>query len=65
MTSTNSLSILWTPWSAAISTSVILLAACLCWTAWRRSGFARSQGFLELIRFSIIVLMAFVLNQPE
>jgi hypothetical protein len=33
--------------------------------AWRRSGYARSQGILELVRFTIIALMAFILNQPE
>ena len=65
MNTTHSLSLLWTPWSAAISAGVVLFAASLCWTAWRRSGFARSQGLLELIRFSIIALMAFLLNQPE
>jgi hypothetical protein len=65
MNATHTLSILWTPWSVALSTSAVLLAVWLCWTAWRRSGYARSQGLLELTRLSIIVLMAFVLNQPE
>jgi hypothetical protein len=62
---THSLTILWTPWSLALSILVVCVAAGLCWMAWRRSGYARSQGWLELIRFSVIALMAFILNQPE
>ena len=34
----------------------VLLAAVLCWLAWRRSGYARSQGLLELLRFGIVSL---------
>ena len=33
--------------------------------AWRRSGYARAQGLLELLRLAIVVLGAFILNQPE
>jgi hypothetical protein len=33
--------------------------------AWRRSGFARSQGLLELVRLAIAGLVAVLLNQPE
>ncbi len=62
---THSLTILWTPWSLALSIFVVCVAAGLCWMAWRRSGYARSQGVLELVRFSIIAIMAFILNQPE
>src|SRR5437870_3214620 len=63
--STHTLTFLWTPWSAAMSIAVVLLAAGFCWTAWRRSGYARSQGLLELLRLAIIALMALILNQPE
>lgn len=65
MNSTSSLVFLWTPWSAALSVAVVLLAAVLCWMAWRRSGYGRFQGCLELLRLAIIVLMAVLLNQPE
>src|SRR5436309_1315248 len=65
MNSTHTLTFLWTPWSAAMSVGVILLACGLCWTAWRRSGFARAQGLLELLRLTIVMLIALVLNQPE
>lgn len=62
---TSHLTFLWTPWSAALSNAVVLLAAVLCWLAWRRSGYMRSQGLLELLRFGIVALMALILNQPE
>jgi hypothetical protein len=65
MNSTQSLSFLWTPWSLGLSISAVLLAAGLCWMAWRRSGYSRSQGFLELVRLALIALMALCLNQPE
>jgi hypothetical protein len=65
VSSTQTITFLWTPWSATISIGAVLLAAALCWIAWRRSGFARSQGLLELLRLVIIVLIALVLNQPE
>jgi hypothetical protein len=63
--SSHSLTFLWTSWSAALSIGVVLLAAGFCWMAWRRSGYARSQGLLELLRLSIVALMAVILNQPE
>jgi hypothetical protein len=59
------LTFLWTPWSAATSAGAVLLAAGLCWTAWRRSGYARPQGLLELFRLAIVALAAVGLNQPE
>ena len=65
MNATRSLTILWTPWSAALSISVVCIAAGLCWMAWYRSGYSRSQGWLELTRFAIVALIAFILNQPE
>jgi hypothetical protein len=42
-----------------------MLAIWLCWTSWRRSGYARSQGLLELTRLVVVILMAVALNQPE
>jgi hypothetical protein len=65
MNSNHTVTFLWTPWSAAMSIGAVLLAVALCWMAWRRSGFARSQGLLELLRFAIVALIALVLNQPE
>src|SRR5437667_5930863 len=65
MNSTHTLTFLWTPWSAALALGVVLFAAVLCWLAWRRSGYARSQGLLELLRLGIVALIAVTLNQPE
>lgn len=65
MDATRTLTFLWTPWSAVMSIGVVLLAAAFCWIAWRRSGFARSQGLLELLRLVIISLVALIFNQPE
>ncbi len=62
---THSLTILWTPWSATLSIMVVCIAAGLCWMAWYRSGYSRAQGWLELTRFAIVALIAFILNQPE
>jgi hypothetical protein len=65
MNSTQSLTFLWTPWSVTLSAGAVLLAAVLCGLAWRRSGYARSQGLLELFRLALIALIALNLNQPE
>jgi hypothetical protein len=65
MNSTSTLTFLWTPWSAGLSIGVVLLGAVLCFLAWRRSGYARAQGMLELFRLALIAVMALVLNQPE
>jgi hypothetical protein len=63
--STHTLTFLWTPWSITISVGGVLLTAGLCWMAWQRSGYARSQGLLELLRLTIVCFLAVILNQPE
>jgi hypothetical protein len=63
--STHTLTFLWTSWSAALSIGSVVLATGLCWMGWRRSGYARSQGLLELLRWTIVCLLALMLNQPE
>lgn len=65
MNSTQTLTFLWTPWSAGLAAGVVLLAAGLCFAAWRRSGYSRAQGMLELFRLALVTLMAVTLNQPE
>jgi hypothetical protein len=62
---TRTLTFLWTPWSLEISAVVVLVTAGLCLMAWQRSGFAKSQGILEFIRLTIVVLLAAMFNQPE
>jgi hypothetical protein len=46
---------------------LVLMAAAgaLCWLAWRRSGYRRAVGILELLRFALVSLVVLTLNQPE
>ena len=65
MSSTSSLHFVWTPWSLAISIVVLLLATALCYASWRRSGYRRSHGLLELLRWGVIAFGTVLMNQPE
>jgi hypothetical protein len=65
VSSTHTLTFLWTPWSVGLSILGVLLAIGLSGAAWRRSGYARPQGLLELLRLLIVCLVAVLLNQPE
>jgi len=62
---TRTLTFLWTPWSLAISAVIVLVTAGLCLLAWQRSGYAKSQGVLEFLRLTIVILLAAMFNQPE
>ncbi|MDH3583441.1 MAG: hypothetical protein OER86_04425 [Phycisphaerae bacterium] len=59
------MSLLWTPATLVISVIVVAVTAALCLLAWRRSGHSRRIGFLELLRFVLVVLVVITLNQPE
>ena len=65
MNTSSSLTFLWTPSSAVVSIVIVLVAAGFCFVAWRRSGYRRALGLLELFRLSLIVLLSIILNQPE
>ena len=65
MTASRSLTFLWTTWSLAISVIAVLTTAGFCFVAWRRSGYSRSLGLLELLRLGLVVIAAILLNQPE
>jgi hypothetical protein len=65
MNVSRSLTFLWTPWSLAASIFVVLAAAGFCLLAWRRSGYRRSVGLLEMLRFALVSIAAVLLNQPE
>ena len=65
MNTTRSLLFLWTPWTAVVSVIVVLVTAGLCFVAWRRSGYRRSIGLLELLRFVLVAMAAMMFNQPE
>jgi hypothetical protein len=56
---------MWVPWSIAISLLVVLGTAALCFVAWRRSGYRRDYGLLELLRLVLVILVALLFNQPE
>lgn len=43
----------------------VTVAAALCWLAWHRTGYRRSTGILELLRFVLVCLVVVTLNQPE
>jgi hypothetical protein len=62
-----SASLTWTTSPAVIVASVLAVAAtaALGVLAWRRSGWRRSIGALELLRTAIVALIALLLNQPE
>ena len=62
---THALTFLWTPWSLASSILLVLVAAGLCFFAWRRSGYRTSLGLLELLRLMLVIVAAVLLNQPE
>ena len=55
----------WTSTTLIVSTIVMIVAAVCCWISWRRSGFTRSMGLLELFRFVLIAIVLLTLNQPE
>lgn len=65
MAFTRTLTFLWTPWSLAFSAVIVLVIAGLCLLAWQRSGYTTSQGVLEVLRLTIVVLLAAIFNQPE
>ena len=65
MNSTRSLTFLWVPWSLAVSVLVVLATAVFCFIAWRRSGYRRGLGFLELCRLGLVCIAAVLFNQPE
>ena len=54
-----------TPTVIGIGLVALVGSAALCWTAWRRSGYRRSIGWLELFRWILIALVGITLCQPE
>ena len=58
------LTLLWLPWTLVASIAFVLATAAICFFAWRRAGYSKWFGLLELARFAIVMLAAFLLNQP-
>ena len=65
MKSVSSLTFVWVPWSIAVSVVAVVLTAVLCFVAWKRSGYRRSYGLLELLRFALVCGVTMLFNQPE
>jgi hypothetical protein len=65
MSVSRSLAFLGTPWSIAIAVVAVLATAGLSFVSWRRSGFRRSMGLLELLRLVLVGMAGLLLNQPE
>ena len=65
MNATRSLTFQATPWSIGLSVVAILATLAFCFIAWRRSGYRRAVGVLELLRLTAVILAAVLLNQPE
>jgi hypothetical protein len=65
MNSLGPLKFVTTTWTVVISIVGVVVTAGFCAAAWRRSGYRRSVGLLELLRFTIVCLAALLFNQPE
>ena len=55
---TQQLVFLWTTPALILSAVFLLGGAILCFSAWRRSGYARGTGFLESLRWTLMALIA-------
>lgn len=65
MSATRTLTFLWTPWSMFVSIAIVVLTIVFALIAWRRSGYRRSFGLLELLRVVLVIVAAVIFNQPE
>jgi hypothetical protein len=65
MADNRSLAIFPTGWSVALSVLVVIAVAALGYLAWRRSGYRRTIGLLEIFRLAIVTAIVILLNQPE
>ncbi|MEM8669246.1 MAG: hypothetical protein AAGG48_17110 [Planctomycetota bacterium] len=65
MNVTSQLTFLGSPLSLTFSMIAVVVTAWLGHHSWRRSGYAKSQAALEILRLSIVTLVALLLNQPE
>ena len=54
-----------TPLSVIVGIAMVAITAILSWIAWKRSGFARGTGLMELLRLAIVTMVAITFNQPE
>ena len=65
MSSSHTLTFLSSPGAVIVSILFVLLAAGFSFAAWRRAGYSRAHGLLELLRMAVVLLGALMFNQPE
>lgn len=65
MTAVRTLTFNTTAGSILISIAVVIATAVVSFLAWRRSGYQRPFGFLELLRVVTVTVVAILFNQPE
>lgn len=65
MNATRTLTLQWTEWSMLVSIVIVIATVVFSFIAWRRSGYRRSFGMLELLRVALVVVAAIMFNQPE
>lgn len=65
MTAIRRLAFMTTPASIALSVAVVLVTVGLSYWSWRRGGFRRVHGIQELLRITIVAVVALLFNQPE
>ena len=65
MTAVRTLTFNTTAGSILVSIAVVIATAVVSYLAWRRSGFQRSFGLLELLRVATVTVVAILFNQPE
>ncbi len=51
--------------SLVVTVVVAVAAVGCCCVSWHRSGYTRSSGILEFLRFTIVGVVLLILNQPE
>ncbi|MDF1811421.1 MAG: hypothetical protein P1V20_04385 [Verrucomicrobiales bacterium] len=54
-----------TPLTVVFGIGIVLAALVLGFFTWKRSGYSRNYGILELLRVLIVGLVALAINQPE
>lgn len=65
MNVTRALTFMGSPWTLALAVLAVAATAVLSFVAWRRSGYQRSIGALELLRLMLVLAAGVLLNQPE
>ena len=65
MNVTRSFKLVWGTWSLTFSIIVLIAVAVLGYISWRRRGSRAVDGWLEFLRWTLVLFGAILLNQPE